>query len=631
MFNYNLQKEIFNLMQKDVQYNDLMAQIMDGLVSNNLTMNNLETLIDTLINSKMEGWMDTASDNMCINNNGIILTDSNGKKSCMYNKTACNQVIDPNKDTAPKRKWSDKTNRCLAIVPAIKDMCDQNNMPYDIDKGTCVITSDMCISKTGVPKPSDAKGNDPVTECEVPIGIEICSAIFGEVLCKSLDQVFNLNQYYPCNDGDNSVPATIFCQEGCRDPYTNNKAGLCVAPTLNEGPPNHCVNGDKNVGDLCYSQCRTPSDKSGNYNFQGIDSNMVINSSICVKDCASYNMSNNGSGTCLGKCPDGWNLVGGVCYNSAKSFLHMDYYVPEIDKSPCSDLLDVIVGAASPPTCTGGIKPTRGVSYIAPSATYSGWSCDSGHLDGSDPIKWIHAVCRNGEPADTCLIGTDPCDSKEDHSNWCCNCGGDCRDNLDGQCYAWTDVWPRVCNRGKGRGCIDKCGAICKSKDSVKCTRSKTNPSCDANYKLVEGICWWDKGLVDTRKTKYICKGNDTLVGAYCYRAAGNNNDAKAVYDGTICGANHNMNTAYGTCSPNGGISIQQPSIVPDQFANRTSTMPVCKPGTSQRGALCYRSGCPSGTKLAGDGNTCSFSGTLNDAALVPKTYARTRKVPINQ
>jgi len=350
-----------NLKSSDPDYIYFMKNTVPNYVKNNKLLSNdqFDTYIETFLNSVkpntnlsyVDFWVSKALDLICSERNGVLTPDG----SCMYVKDKCKGPIG---QFETGREWSNTKNLCLSINPFIEDRCRLNRMNYNIDTGICDMTVSMCRTKAGEETPkdgvpnsnSDNLNNDPlnnfVSECKIPIGIEICGAIFGTTICNGLDQIFNANQYKPCNSDQKDTG--IMCMDKCKNGYEDNGAGLCVGPhTKKVGMADQCATGyTKSGGGLCYKNCET------GYNFSGIDSNTKpTNYNFCVKDCGQYNMHNNGSGTCIGDCPNGYSPNAGGLLCTVKTIEKM--YVPK----------------AAP----GGRQ-----SYIPQNTTYSQWRCDNG-------------------------------------------------------------------------------------------------------------------------------------------------------------------------------------------------------------------------------------------------------------
>ncbi|MEI6185056.1 MAG: hypothetical protein WCP65_05955, partial [Bacteroidota bacterium] len=615
MFTYNLQKNIFDVMQTDVEYGTLLQNIISSMVAKTLTNAQLDTLIGDLIEKKMPIWMQQASDLMCVNNNGQIESDG----TCMYNEIGCNLPLNPNFKADPIRQWSSSTNRCLAVIAATKDMCDEKGMKYDIDKGICVITTAMCLKQDGNPTPADGQDDDPVDECELSVGTEICGAIFGETLCKTLDQLAKANQYVPCNAGDTTVSGTIYCQKACTDSGYYNVGGMCTAPTLLGGSPDTCVNGDELEGGICFTKCKAPSGDTGNYNYLGKDSNDTISRATCVKDCASYNMSwSKGASICKENCSSGWSFDGALtCTNPKQAYSQNTNYNPSFDMSPCNGLISVthaVDAIKNSATCTGTtpVAP-NGAASVAATYTYTGWLCDSGNKSGYGPDQWGNHGGATTWSSNTKIIGTDPCDRKESPGT-CCECpGNQCYNSANSEgCSPYSQLGNLItCDYTQKATCNRRCGDVCKSKTGVTCTRTST-ASCPAGY-VYDGVsmCNWPTIQTSSHFVTMSCNTGDVLIGGMCYKA---------------CKDGWKMQTA-GTCEPQGGRTYTVKTQIPKTYSNSAATMPVCKAGTSQQGALCYYSGCPPNTTMVPGTQTCTKDGTLNTASIVPETYARKRRV----
>ena len=169
----------------------------------------LETQISDYVSTKTEEYAEIATSNLCTQYKGIML---DGK--CMYGKDECNNVSKPLGDYEIDRHWSNNDQRCYSINAAISDLCDQNGVLYDKEKGICVISEEMCRMKGGDPK----KLSDGTIDCRINDGQNFFELVFGSTLVRGLKQIFDPNQYEKCQSGYKDDSA-YSCRKECDDGY----------------------------------------------------------------------------------------------------------------------------------------------------------------------------------------------------------------------------------------------------------------------------------------------------------------------------------------------------------------------------------------------------------------------------
>jgi hypothetical protein len=652
------------LLAKDPNYQIFLNNI-PSLIQNSktpLSDKDFSIIIDNFLNSIKPGttksyteyYTGKAMDKICTEYSGTIMNDG----TCMYTKDKCNQEMGIYE---PGRQWSNIKNQCLTINAAMKDICDKNNMVYNIDKGICDITPDMCLKKDGVPKPTNGNSDGFVNECTVSLGIEICSAIFGSVICKGLDQIFNPNQYYPCLDGE--LDNGLMCMEKCKAPgYINNNMGLCVVPPSRLiGPANQCPNGyTSNGSSLCYPNC------SPGYNFLGIDSNrLVIEYDTCVKDCAAYNMKNV-AGICQDSCPSGWKDNGLSCTNPNAPYLNPGK-IPNVTSGPrgisylasCNghQILEPILDQL--PNCPHSGCKNYSCKICDPKLRMQDATCIervpmlpildnllwSPQCPNAGCAKWSDPICKccdNGiagmckaeccAPAIGCnsngLCGVcrrSGCDCGRYSDSWGCSCSrcGSYQTCLEcnqytplGACKTWS--CPDNLVSDLMGGCWLPATGNCSLCGNDRCLECHTYrpegacnsyEACDTGYvALTPGTCTWTGGLTSN------CNGSDVLIGGLCY---------------TPCDDSHNMRTVLGTCSPNGGIVYTKKTIVPNTMPNVNTIVANCGGNDNVIGS-CYEK-CPDGTsRVSGLPKVCSKDGTAGSSTLVPRSYWKNRKIDLS-
>lgn len=323
----------------DSDYSDLVSQFIDDNS-------------DLIIKNK-------ALPKICIEYGGIMTKDE--EPICMFTKENCvnheppppppncKKVPDPNQDkcgppNAPvnyvcdpnemskvadydiMKGWSDKSQKCLTVNATVKAMCDSNGMPYDLDKDICIITEEMCRSKTGKPK----KLADGTIDCQMPIGQMIVEGVFGKTLTDTLIQTFDPEQYEDCKEGyidvgkdgamgklndickgksggtaaDATVATTTVAMAAAGPGLVVAGAGLAVACSVASISSYFCRKkcgpGETDVMGVCWIDQPKVSDPpcDPGYNFDG------------VTTCNAKNVTAKLSFPSPNKCPDGYDLQG---------------------------------------------------------------------------------------------------------------------------------------------------------------------------------------------------------------------------------------------------------------------------------------------------------------------------------
>jgi hypothetical protein len=405
------------LMNEDADFNGFMGSLgPDADISAQVDyfMNKIKPGTST---SYSDYWSGLANKEICTSNMGTFLPDG----TCMYTKEGCNAELKPH-DVG--RVWDTVTNTCVSINATMEGIAQSQGMVYNPHTGLPDITVNMCLGKAGDPEPKDP-GDAFCTKCEVSVGLQICGAIFGDTICKGFDQLFNLNQYNPCGAEESDLGL------------------MCIR-----------CKGDDYAGGICYGGCDV------GWNYEGVDTNLAKNKSMCVKDCNKYNddsgkpMKNNGSGICVAtECPPDYEPA-----------------VKTAGNLTCN-----------PKTYTVSGYPVKYKLDYEPGNTYSPWRCDADwnydeahqqqlwRIEGDDLAKfWDQSCSRECDSYNNC------------HS---IGCERRCR----------RDKKPDSCNEGYTRDLIGWCrsnnkNAYCNAQDQM--SGLMCYPQCRDGYSMkTAGIC----------------------------------------------------------------------------------------------------------------------------------------------
>ena len=204
-------------------------KIIKQMIAGTGTESDIETFAAKFIEDNMDEWLNVAMGNLCEQYNGVMDSDN----QCRFKQSDCdiNIPLGPH-DIA--RHWSHLQNKCLSVNAALKGICNSNGLPYNVDTGICEITPELCREKGGDPK----MGSDGhLEDCEIPLGQEIAEAIFGTTIVRGFKQIFDMDQYKPC-DAD-QIENEYLCRDKCRPGY-HDVAGVCWTGDVSITTPDSC-------------------------------------------------------------------------------------------------------------------------------------------------------------------------------------------------------------------------------------------------------------------------------------------------------------------------------------------------------------------------------------------------------
>ena len=179
--------------------------------------------------------------NACILHNGKEITFKGNRYCTFKDKDTCmkNSTFPLENESDMFLVWRD--NACHMESQAMKQICLDNHLEYDMESGICKITKDYCLSKG-----AEYADNPMIKEkdCMVPPEQEVMELIFGKTVVRGLKQVFDSDQYKPCLKGEFET-GTITCGR-CPDSHPELDGALCYKK---------CKKGYTGVGPVCWMTC----------------------------------------------------------------------------------------------------------------------------------------------------------------------------------------------------------------------------------------------------------------------------------------------------------------------------------------------------------------------------------------
>ena len=279
---------------------------------------------------------------LCTSLKGKLINNGDTTLKCSYpDRDSCEKSYSwPLKEDSNEAYAEFKSNQlggaCVRSSFAIRGMCQDNNLQYDSDKGICNITEEYCLMKGAKWTYDDSiKEND----CHIEDGQKLAEMIFGTTITRGLIQIFDPNQYEPCNDGetddgyfcrsvgcnndeDHCNNAGI-CYPKCEDGYHNSTCFTCISncpegyvnsgvATCSKGgevyakstypiKKSPCDNGQRDDGTSCWEDLKTDCSWGGWHN-------TVLNCNTTGCGCIKKTLMDRAY------CDPGDKNVGGICY-----------------------------------------------------------------------------------------------------------------------------------------------------------------------------------------------------------------------------------------------------------------------------------------------------------------------------
>jgi len=530
--------------------------------------------------------------NLCSKFKGII---SNKSGKCIYPKDRCNNSPNPLGPFDIQTIWSDSDNTCYNVLGALKDMCDNAHLDYNIKTGRCTISNEECLSKAGSPYTK----KDGSTACHYDSLVGVMQNTFGKTLVNRLVQTFSVNQYKPCDPG--YIDEGYLCREECKEGEVYDEIMSCIIKDPKTAPG--CDPGYTDTGLTCIAK---------NVDIgPGIPANI---SKTCPDD-KEYQ-----GGLCYDKCKDGYVSDGAtICHWDSPTLS----YIP--GRVACEDNYNQTAYV-----CTAKPPPFDVHSSIPIMPHYS---CPSGYIKTAFACVGDPPEGYTVNPADpfnywstksasyTVGVGTIPnydcstCNSLRRVTNFGLTCTGT---KSDGITLATRACHPSCGNKENVGGlCYDRC------RDGYTKTPG-------------EGLICWNKSpaVLPVKKLKALeatCNSNRELRSGLCYSA---------------CPEGYHRPDGLLNCVPSKGVSYTRDAEpCRDGYDNYAGTcwrnyynrgggsIPMsCNSNRELVDSLCYKR-CPDGLHhLKGMPFQCvpkrgpSYSKLV--LSYIPRTYAKQRRIP---
>jgi hypothetical protein len=423
-------------------------------------------------NLEMDKVIDKALDNMCAKAGGVLKTPKS-KKYCTFtpaDKAKCNAPLSEKK--LIYSEWNEKDKQCEIRPGMMRNICEgmQHGVTYNVDTGTCNLTDEYCLQKTGT------------RDCKIGKAQDIAETIFGRAFVRGIMNVFDIeHMYHPCPKG------TINPTE-----WLANQVSETADAVLSKTPQQmlakeagininikSAVEGLGKMNITCFGvSCNDDEDKDGGLCYPKCKPGYTGRVGLCIKDCPpGWERTGGPLGlTCARKCPDGFPPVSAIDQVSCKiPTRDRDIKPATVDKcdvgvpAKCPDGWNTTVegpGGMCQQPCPAGQKNIGGVCYSQEVNLLTKLATSSCPNGGTN----IGAICS--KPA--------KCDGGWDEQRWGC-CWIDC---------STTKSWnaAKNCHRDESYGSTYSCPAG-YDKLALSCNAKNFGPAPVAKSILAVGVC----------------------------------------------------------------------------------------------------------------------------------------------
>lgn len=295
------------------QTNPVMKAIYERLNAAKLTSEAaVSDFMEKEITANWEAISEEAKKLMCTKNRGK-LTTVEGFAACSWaTKDACEASYQwplptkPHPETgkmAVYAEWNPKEERCEARSEAMRVLCEEANLPYDMDRGICKITENYCLGKG-----ADWGWNPKINEddCVINDAQEFFELLVGTTITRYFKQVFDPAQYMPCASGETDIGYACTIGSYPRGAGTIPSLHDYAKSTYAHWPWEGCDSGYSNHGLWCSKNC---------------DSGYTDTGEFCHKaDCGDKEYD---AGLCYERCRAGYHGIGPVCWSDSGDFFRI--------------------------------------------------------------------------------------------------------------------------------------------------------------------------------------------------------------------------------------------------------------------------------------------------------------------
>ena len=328
---------------------------------------------------------------------------------CTYTtKEDCNTNLG---DYDIDKSWSETDKKCYSINAAISNLCEQNGIKYDKEKGICVITEEMCRMKGGDPK----KLSDGTYDCRINDGQNFFEMVFGSTLVRGLKQIFDPNQYEKCRPGyldDNAYSCRKECDDGYEFGEIKDKAAQTALEIATLGTSTARVLAAKYTCWAKPGQERKYTCEPG-YDDRGLTCDakaVTIGPGITpdiVDRCPEGKVMT--AGLCYDKCKDGYKSNGATICHADDSRLSYPqplwgcdkHYTDRGGEPTCYTVppFDVLDAGIVPTDCPPGEEYVAGLCYKNCKDGYNSNKtsiCMAGSIDDPAIVPVLREKCQDG-------------------------------------------------------------------------------------------------------------------------------------------------------------------------------------------------------------------------------------------
>ena len=238
---------------------------------------------------------------------------------------------------------------CILASPALRLLCDSNNIEYDLVEGICKIDENYCKKKG-----ADWEYNDKINrnDCRTTVLQDIFELVLGTTVVRGLKQVFDPHQYKPCNADEVEINSFFCKKNSCAEGEDMNDPFSPLSKAINSVlvPDKTKLKGQqaKDVANIhMYMDYGTPYGP-----YIGLSSVGLNSTGICYPKCKP-GFHSFGCCVCSPDCPQGWTDDGATCRKVGCD--GNDEYIAGLCYARCKDGYDG-VGPVCWQQCPAGYK-----------------------------------------------------------------------------------------------------------------------------------------------------------------------------------------------------------------------------------------------------------------------------------
>jgi len=492
-------QDLMVLIQTDYVCNYIsMVTDLSKFKNADLSLTEIEDLCNQLAETALT-FFDTPdgekylSEQMCKFADGIIV-DDNG--TCSFkNKETCDASYDWSTISTTGGtyvEWRD--NKCSMENSMLRKSCEDKGLKYNYEDQLCVITDTYCREYGEDPFINE----DGRKDCKINDAQNVAEMIFGTTITRGLKQVFDPDQYKPCepdevdaNNLNQHVKNLLYASMLLPPPF--NIPGDLYAKFGNKTCwKDACTEGtEESTAGLCYAKCRP------GYNSDTLDT--------CYKQYPNWEVPGSSltyvakttvKVTPAGSCPDGKERDGALCYSKCDPGHRRSAGVCYEQCNP--DTQNSVGASGASVVCRN--KCANGYSTLPGDLTGTCYfNCGPNQTQSADGLS-CRDNCPNGYSSDgaiTCWLNDatyvrgsgripdkSPCSpGQNDDGTSCHHTRTDCADDC-GKGWDWCR------RRGAFNECVGGCRLSCWQVSNGIAKYTWERNQCRADEELRMGLCY---------------------------------------------------------------------------------------------------------------------------------------------